>query len=218
MAIPASLIYTGIIVPVSVLIPIGMAASKRKNAGRPLKIIWYYLLLDCVVNVLAVVLANQKINNLPVLHVFTILEFVLMSYFYLSVLKQETAGRMIKYLLVIFPVFCIVNFLFFQSIYQFNTYARPVEALIIMGCSLAYFAQSNDAETRWSLNPVNWINIGILLYFSGALFIFSFSNLTVQEMNEKYYAINILMWNIHATLLLMMYLLIAFGFSKCSKQ
>lgn len=218
MALPASLIYTGIIVPVSVLIPIGMAASKRKYAGRPLEIIWYYLLLDCIVNVLAVVLANHKINNLPVLHVFTILEFVLMSYFYLSILKEEAAGRIIKYLLILFPVFCIVNFLFFQSIYQFNTYARPVEALIIMGCSLAYFAQSNDAETRWSLNPINWINTGVLLYFSGALFIFSFSNLTVNELSEKYHAINILMWNIHATLLLIMYLLIAFGFSKCRKQ
>lgn len=218
MAIPASLIYTGIIVPVSVLIPIGMAASKRKYADRALKIIWYYLLLDCVVNVLAVVLANHKINNLPVLHVFTILEFVWMSYFYLSVLKDKAAGRMIRFLLVLFPVFCIVNFLFFQSIYQFNTYARPVEALIIMSYSLAYFAQSNDAETRWSLNPVNWMNSGILLYFSGALFIFSFSNLTVNEISKKYYAINILMWNIHATLLLIMYLLIAFGFSKCRKQ
>lgn len=218
MAIPASLLFTGIIVPVSVLIPIGMAASKRKSTDRALKIIWYYLLLDCVVNLLAVVLANHKINNLPVLHVFTILEFVLMSYFYLSVLKDKTAGRMIRSLLVLFPVFCIINFLFFQSIYQFNTYARPVEALLIMGCSLAYFAQTNDAETSWSLNPLNWINTGILLYFSGALFIFSFSNLTVNEMSEKYYAINILMWNIHATLLLIMYLLIAFGFSKCRKQ
>lgn len=218
MAMPASLIYTGVIVPVSVLIPIGIAVSKRKHTNRPLKIIWYYLLLDCLINVLAVVLANRKINNLPVLHVFTIIEFVLMSFFYLSILKHETVGTIIKYLLVIFPIFCVLNFLFFQSIYQFNTYARPVEALIIMGCSLAYFAQSNDAETSWSLNPVNWINIGILLYFSGALFIFSFSNLTVNKMNEKYYAINILMWNIHATLLLLMYLLIAFGFSKCSKQ
>lgn len=218
MALPVGLIYTGIIVPVSILIPIGVAASKRKYADRALKIIWYYLLLDSVVNVLAVVLANHEINNLPVLHVFTIFEFVLMSYFYLSVLKEETAGRIIKYLLILFPVFCILNFLFFQSIYQFNTYARPVEALIIMGCSLAYFGQSNDAETRWLLNPINWINTGILLYFSGALFIFSFSNLTVNELSEKYHAINILMWNIHATLLLIMYLLIAFGFSKCRKQ
>ncbi|RAJ29247.1 hypothetical protein [Pedobacter cryoconitis] len=215
MKFSASLIYTGVIVPAGVLIPIVVAYSKRKYTNRPLEIIWYYLLLDGVVNLLAVLLADHEINNLPVLHVFTILEFLLLSYFYLSVLREKAAGRIIKYLLVIFPVFCIVNFLFFQSIYQFNTYARPVEALIIMGCSLAYFAQTNDADTRWSFNPLNWINTGILLYFSGALFIFSFSNLTVKQMSEKYYAINILMWNIHATLLLLMYLLIAFGFSKC---
>jgi hypothetical protein len=214
----ANLIYTGIIVPAAVLIPIGIATYKIKYASRSLKTIWYYLLMDGCTNILASVLADFRINNLPVLHIFTILELLFLGYFYLSILKDKTANSVVKYVIAIFPVFCVINFTFFQSIYHFNTNARPVEALIIMACSLAYFAQTNDEDTKWSLNPINWINTGLLVYFSGALFIFSFSNLVVSHMSKKYFAINTLMWNIHATLLLIMYLLIAKGFSKCRKH
>jgi hypothetical protein len=211
-------IYTAVIVPTGVLIPIGIAAYQRKYINKALRIIWYYLLLDGAANILASTLAEFNIHNLPVLHIYTIIEFLMLSYFYLLVLNDKTTRVIIKCLMVLFPVFCIVNFLFFQSINHFNTNTRPVEALIVMACSLAYFAQTNDNSIKWSLNPVNWMNIGILLYFSGALFIFSFSNMVVSHMSKKYQAINILMWNIHATLVLAMYLLFAVGFSKCRKR
>jgi hypothetical protein len=214
----ANLIYTGIIVPASVLIPIGIATYKIKYANKSLKTIWYYLLMDGCSNIVASILADFHINNLPVLHIFTILELLILGYFYLSILKDKKARRVVKYVMVIFPLFCIINLIFFQSIYHFNTNARPVEALIIMACSLAYFAQINDEGTEWSINPLNWINTGILLYFSGALFIFSFSNLVVSHISKRYFAINTLMWNIHATLVLIMYLLIAKGFSKWRKN
>ncbi len=213
----ANLIYTGIVVPISVLVPIGTGLIHRKYAGKALKVIWYYLLLDGSANILASLLADFKIRNLPVLHIFTIFEFLMLGYFYLLILLDKTIRLVIKYLMIIFPLFCIVNFLFFQSIYNFNTNTRPVEALIIIACSLAYLAETNDLEIKWSINPVNWINIGILLYFSGALFIFAFSNLAIGHESKKDFLINTLMWNIHATLVLIMYLLFAVGFSKCRK-
>jgi hypothetical protein len=182
-----------------------------------MKVIFYYLVVDGIVNLVAIALADNDIHNLPLLHVFTIMEFLMLSYFYLQVLRDKTARLVLRCLLIIFPLFCIVNFLFFQSINRFNTNTRPIEALIIMACSLAYFSETNDTATKWSQIPVNWVNTGLLLYFSGALFIFSFSNVTENFMSKKYHAIYFLMWNVHATLVLSMYLLIAIGFSKCRK-
>jgi len=216
--VTANLIYAIIIVPISILIPITVTIINRKFFDESLKIIFYYLLVDGIINIFAAVLAAFGIHNLPVLHVFTVLELLLLSYFYLLVLKNKTIRTAIKYLMILFPILCIINFSFFQSINHFNTNTRPIEALILMGCSLAYFAQTNDANIKWSLNPLNWINTGILLYFSGALFIFSFSNISEGELSKKYQAIYTLMWNIHATLVLAMYLLFAVGFSKCRKQ
>jgi len=86
--------------------------------------------------------------------------------------------------------------------------------------SLIYFAQNNEdgIEKKWVVNPINWVSTGLLLYFSGALFIFSFSNMTSLQKVSKYHSLDVLIWDIHATLLLIMYLLFAIGFSKCRKN
>jgi hypothetical protein len=157
---------------------------------------------------------------MPLLHIFTILEFLILSVFYLEILKEPFIRKAIKILMAIFPLICIINFSFFQSILRFNTYTRPLEVLLIMAYSLAYFAQINepDSEKKWSNDPLNWINTGVLLYFSGALFVYSFSNLTVDYITSpKYYLLNLFIWNIHATLLLAMYVLFSWGFYICRK-
>lgn len=215
----AKFIYMGLIVPLSVLVPISFAVFKYKQTDRVLSIIFYYLLLDGLVNLLAVGFAETGINNLPLLHVFTILEFLMLSVFYIGVLKEKLIRTIIKVLMVLFPIICILNFTFFQSIFRFNTYTRPLEVLLIMAYSLAYFAQINEAESdrKWSSNPLNYVNTGVLLYFSGALFVYSFSNLTTAYTSPKYKLLNLFIWNIHATLLLCMYLLFSWGFYICRK-
>lgn len=216
----ASLTFMGLIVPASVLIPISIALIKYKRADRVLLLIFYYLLLDGAVNLIAVVLSDYQINNLPLLHIYTILEFLLLSFFYIKILKDPLARNIIKFLMLIFPVLCVINFLFFQSIFRFNTYTRPLEVLLIMAYCLTYFAQANEANDikAWSSNSIIWINIGILLYFSGALFVYSFSNLTTAYTSPKYKLVNLFIWDIHAGLLLCMYLLFSWGFYICRKK
>lgn len=216
----ASLTFMGLIVPASVLIPISIALIKYKWTDRVLLLIFYYLLLDGAVNLIAVVLSDYQINNLPLLHIYTILEFLLLSFFYIKILKDPLARNIIKFLMLIFPVLCVINFLFFQSIFRFNTYTRPLEVLLIMAYCLTYFAQANEANDikAWSSNSIIWINIGILLYFSGALFVYSFSNLTTAYTSPKYKLVNLFIWDIHAALLLCMYLLFSWGFYICRKR
>ncbi len=216
----ASLIFMGLIVPVSVLIPIGVAVIRYRQVDRMLLLIFYYLLLDGLVGLLATIIAYCRINNMPMLHVFTILEFLLLSFFYIKILKDRIARNIIRVLMVIFPLLCIINFIFFQSIFRFNTYTRPLEVLIVMAYSLAYFAQTNEAidVKVWSNNSLIWVNIGILLYFSGALFVYSFSNFTTAYTSPKYKLINLFIWDIHAALLLCMYLLFSWGFYICRKR
>ncbi|GAA3982096.1 hypothetical protein [Mucilaginibacter dorajii] len=209
----------GLIVPVSVLIPISVAVVKYRQVDRVLLLIFYYLLLDGAVDLFAIILADHAVNNLPLLHIYTILEFLLLSFFYIKILKDPLARNIIKFLMVLFPLICIINFTFFQSIFRFNTYTRPLEVLIVMAYSLTYFAQANEANDvkAWSGNSLIWVNIGILLYFSGALFVYSFSNLTTAYTSPKYKLLNLFIWNIHASLLLSMYLLFSWGFYICRK-
>ncbi len=212
------IIYMGYIVPAAVVIPIAAGLFKYRCCSKPIKIIFYYLLLNGAINILAVLLAGHKINNLPLLHLFTILEFLLLSRFYQSIFTSKWLKKAVGYTMVVFTLLCIVNFTFFQSIRQFNTNTRPLEALLLMGYGLLFSARvaNMDVDAKWSSNPHNWANTAILLYFSGALFVFSFSNITSGRITgPKYHALDVLIWNIHATLVLAMYLLFARGIRAC---
>lgn len=206
--------YQGIIVPASILIPIGAAIFRYSCLHGAMKILLLYLLLTGSINLLAILQSSH--NNLPLLHIYTIVEFLtLMAYFISSSTskKPKTGSYLV---MALFPILCIINVIFFQSKYQFNSYVRPLEALIFISYCLAYFLRSVDREETqsWTANPFNLFNSGILLYFSSSLFIFILSNKIIFRFSHE---ANMLIWNIHNSFVIMLYLLLALGISKCKK-
>lgn len=105
--------------------------------------------------------------------------------------------------------------MFFQGLDNFNTYTRPVEALIIAGYCISYFYHL-DAGVRppGGRAAADCIVAGMLLYFSGALLLFVFAGTVLNE-NDR--VMRMATWNIHGTLVLIMYLLIAAGFVQCKE-
>ena len=209
-------LYLGIIVPASVVIPLAIAIARFKLIGRALKTIFIYLLVAGVTNAIAAILAFTHRNNLPVLHIYTIIELTLFVLFFSQAIDNRPIKQWAIPTILIFTSLCIINFSFIQSIYSFNSYTRPLEAIILIGFSVFYFYLQTARETmgRWYDQPETWIVIGILLYFSSSLVQFSFSNIVSNKGSAD---IKRLIWNIHATLVLIMYLLFAVGFVKCKK-
>lgn len=206
------MIYMGYIVPGAILLPIYAAICQRKHATRPgYKVLLLYLLVTAVVSIVSKILVLNKVTNIPLIHTDTLLEVVLLLIYLSHVLKDETMLMVVRLLIILFPLYCLVNFLFLQSIFTFNTYTRPVGAiLLILLCMGYWWEYGNDEESGvWHNNPDNWFVSGILLYFSSSLFLFVCSNYLVVHSNEDN---NILVWTIHATLVLIMYLLFTVGF------
>jgi len=87
---------------------------------------------------------------------------------------NKTVNTIITVLLGAFPLYCIINLLFLQEFNDFNTYTRPVEAIMFLALCAVYWWQDNeeDSEKRWENIPNNWIVTGIMIFFAGALFIF----------------------------------------------
>jgi hypothetical protein len=115
---------------------------------------------------------------------------------------------------LLFPLFCIVNILFLQGIDRHNTYSRPLEAIMFIALSVCYwwYAGNEESSDAWTSVPVNWILSGLLLYFSSSFFLFVFSNYLAGKYSLS---VNELVWNIHATLVVIMYFLFTIGFIKC---
>lgn len=199
--------------PASTFIPITMGFCHYRRLSARQRALLLYLCVAAVTNSIASIYSHR--NNLPLLHIYTMLEFILLIRYYILVFSGK---RIVPYLVaagIIFPVFCVINFLFIQSIYTYNSYTRPVEAIILVLCSLLYIVKSSSGEEdqQWTDVPDNWVNAGILLYFSGALTQFSFSNVLEAVASHS---VIMLILVLHATLVLIMYILFTISFYKCS--
>lgn len=207
-------LYIGVIVPASVIIPIVFAIVKYRHLNKPLTIIFLYLLFAGVVNACAAGLAFRHINNLPLLHVYTILEFLFLGVFFYQFTGIPKIRKLMLGSILLFPLYGVINFTFIQDLHVFNSYTRPVEAILLIVFSLVYLyiKTLDDHNLTWHTQPETWIVIGILIYFSSSLVQFSFSNVVSSLVSRD---IKFFIWGIHATLVLIMYLLFAVGFAKC---
>ncbi|MBB2144298.1 hypothetical protein GM921_02260 [Pedobacter sp. LMG 31464] len=149
-------------------------------------------------------------RNLPLLHLYTIVEAVFILSYFRTLFTDALIKKVLLFILILFPVLCILNFTFLQSIYTFNTYTRPLEAILITFFCLLYLYKSGFTE-NWLNKHTSWFNMGILIYFPVACIIFILSNyMTLVTMNK---AMNTVVWSVHGALVLMMYLFWAKGFS-----
>lgn len=213
------LYYLDYIVPVSVMLPVFIFLYKHGRFPAALKVLFLYLLVSSLINVSGIVLAHKNLPNLWLLHIYTIIEAVFLLLFFMLINTSPVIKKILRVLLLLFPLACIANMLLFQSSDKFNTYARSVEALLFIFFSIRYWL-SNSEESEyetWFQNPYNWVTSGILLYFSSSFFLFLFSNIMLADAHQKLSvaltnAISFV-WVVHGTLVIIQYILISVGFS-----
>lgn len=203
------------IVPLSILLPLIIGLLKYKNADKASRLLVIYLVVSGLINLLALILVQFRMQNLPLLHIYTLVEAVLIFAYFRTIFTDHRIKKILTYAMIIFPVVCVINFTFIQSIFSFNTYTRPLEAILITFFCLLYFYKSGFTE-NWLNQPINWYNMGILMYFPVACIIFILSNYLVFAKANK--AMNTLVWQVHGALVLMMYIIWARGFSLVKKN
>lgn len=95
---------------------------------------------------------------------------------------SKSINKIIK---LIIPIYLFLAFYlssFVQKIDANNSYAIAVESIIIILYSLLYLRHINinQIENRAERNPYFWITIGILLFFTGSLFLEGFLDLLLK--------------------------------------
>jgi hypothetical protein len=205
-----------VLVPWSILLPVAIGLFKFKVLPKNARIIWYYLLVSAIVNFSASFIGRTlHLNNLPLIHIYTAIEGVMFCWYYKTTLQAAKNSFLFLLLPVLFVLFCIINALFFQSIYTYSSYSRSLEAIMCILFALNYFARmatTNNNKKIISL-PAFHFNAGIFLYFSGAFMLFVFSNFIFNLSDPDYYII----WVIHAGFVLCMYLFFSAAFLLCKK-
>jgi hypothetical protein len=207
--------YEAYVVPGSILLSLIFAIINYSRLDNSHKVILFFLIFSALLNGLATFLALSGMSNLVIFHIYTIFEFAFISWFYMLQLKGLSV-KIIPVLIGLFTIACIINSLFIQKKDEFNTYTRSIEAIIIISYCIILFSKQSLVENKvsWGRISINWINTGILVYYSGCFFSFIFSNYLLNASRT----VNNIIWCTNDTILLFEYILFAVGFYQCKKQ
>jgi len=180
------LMYISIFSPLpGLLIGWRFARSYSGNIRIILMMIALSFLSDMVMRGLSLIGVK---NNLPVAHLYGLLEgYLLLTFFY---------HKLSKYRLVIiisgliFIISYIIDATFISKLVTFNTFSRTLEAGIMIILSVLYFFDiyQNETDIFIDKNPEFWLVTGILIYFSGAFFSFLLSSEILSQSPERFYS------------------------------
>lgn len=179
-----------------VVIPILISVVRFKLLSAiQLKLV-HFLILVLIVESISNILWRKKINNLPIYHFYTIIEFLLIIRIYWNTLSQLFSKRLLIGVSIIFVVLAVLNTMFFQSIYVFNSNITTLLSILVILFSLSFFYKTlKDVEyTALEKNPMFWINSGFLIYFSSNLILFFINNYLFEGSTEA----SFLIWGLHA--------------------
>jgi hypothetical protein len=204
--------YTSWIVP----IPLIIGVYRRSSLNSKLKVIFYFLFNSVVFEFISKTMQIYKIPNLYLFHLYVLMEFLFISWFYYELFKKYISPKIIPVIYVIFVVFSLIDSFVWHNPFTFNSYAKTLECIIIVSYTVFYLYKTFDEfqDEDPSDSPVFWINAGFLFYFSGCLFLFTFSNFILTQGKPM----GMVVWAIHAFFIIIMYSLISIGLWKSKTQ
>lgn len=201
-----------VVAPAFILVPLITAVVHYRYLTAEAKVLFLYLLVDAVVSIASSVLAYHHLPNMPLYHFATLVDTVLLLYFFSMLFADRRWARYLPVAMYLFPLLAVANLLFLQPLFSFNSYMLSLKSiLLIVLCFLYWWLYEPVAGKAWKQVPLHWIVSGLLLYFSSAFILFTFSDFIISVSSRT---VSIMLWNIHAGLSVMMFLLLAIGLSK----
>ena len=128
------------------------------------------------VKLLTIGMSEYKLNTLPFYHLLAVVEMASLGLLY----QRFIEGRLkavVKAMLPAILFFNVVNSLFIQNIWSFNTYAWTINtmALIVFGMLYLFSLYEKIEEMEFHRHPGFLFNAGVLIYAGGSLFTYSLS-------------------------------------------
>ncbi len=181
-------------------------ASKIFQAKPDLKWFEVSLIWAFLIQILAHIIANLFGNNMFLLHLYTLFEFIFISLFYKEILfSNYKFPRSINYIIGLTVLMIIANSIFFEPITGFNSNAKGLTQIIIISYAIGYFFNRISVDEVKKNLVLNRINAAIVLYYAGSLFIFIFAKFLMENsltMNKYFWKFNALLYLIFQILIL----------------
>jgi len=187
------------------------ATIVRKQITKELRFFLWFVFLSGMIQFVSLILWFYSINNMPLLHIYVAVGFLFLALFYNSLLHGLIERRVMLFAIILFSVFTIVNSLFIQNIFTFNSYALTIECILIVILSISTYIFSLEdlvKEKRQGLwKSISWINSGLFIYYTSSLIIFNFTHFFFSDLSFKIFSrdFNLQTWMLHSFFSTVMY-------------
>ena len=207
----------------ALFIPLIILIRKRKQAGY-LKPVIIYLWLALIINLFAIISWRFKAHHdFPVWYqtntyfynIHSIVRFFLFSLFFIK-LKQAFLSTLKKIIPVLFAIFVIINFAFFEKFFDFNLLTSRISSrllaleagLLLLYCLQFYLYLIKEEEPFFVKLPSFWVVTGLSIFVVIGFPIYLFYDAAV--VHSKDFIVNI--WVVQKTAFLIFCLFIANAF------
>ncbi len=188
--------------------------------GKELRVFSGFLFLSVLIQFPSSILSFFYTNNMPLLHLYTLLGGLILILFYRTLLQNYLPDKTLKYGAGLYVLFILIDSLFIENVFTFNTIGLTVEAVIIVILALSSFLILMNEHTAFNnkklLKGITWINSGLFIYFTSNLLLYYFGDYLVhQSVSISSFKI---IWMLHSLFLITMYLFFFVGLWKASKN
>jgi hypothetical protein len=191
-AITLLLIYVS---SLSVLIPLGVFARFRNHLALPVfKLLGVALALSFTFDLSAYISIKLGYSSLPLTNLYTVAECTIYSLIFMQLLPKEDAKLFMH--LIAFSVFFLVDTLFIEDLFEFQTNVLIVQSVMMIAYSIMYFSilfgnLSIQLITRFGFF---WLNAAIFFYFGFDFFLFVFKSYADANTSQE---VSSILWAFH---------------------
>ena len=165
----------------SSIIPVVIGLFFYNKLNKLFKRLFLFLLFFVLMEYMAHWLATELGNNMPLSHIFTIIEFgMLLSIF---TTHFQVITKYYYVLLLLFIFIAIIDAFVLKNIDAFSSLAKPIESIIFTIAALYFYYNNINQNQNIDLykQPMFWFSTSILVYFSINFFMFLLFKTIIKE-------------------------------------
>lgn len=171
------------------------------NQGKAYKIFILYLVIIFCIQISGSVLAYHKANNLFLSHFYFIGQFVLLSFFFLAVLKKESQKKIVKIGLALGLLTLAIQYSSDTNLfYKFNLFEIFITSFLLIVYATIHLFNMLGEEKKFY-----YITLGLLIYLYGSTGLFLTGNLMEKispSLNKIIWILNVILYAVYQLFIL----------------
>jgi hypothetical protein len=188
-----------------------LTSLKFNKNELPWKIIAVYAIGSFICQGVATIYWKLNLNNLTILHIYSLFEFVAFSAFFWSTTQKTSKRKWIFIVSGIVSCLIIVNSIWNEPLRDFNSLGIFISNGTIVVYSVSYFFEVLGADVKTKKYLI--VNAGILIFICESLVVFLFGNF----LKEVALIDQAVLWYTHISTYIVFLLLILWNYAKLNR-